>query len=524
MGWAWGDLGETAPSRLANAAHGFGFAGTSHLDFPTSPCRSPVPGMRTENLAVMLTDMKGFTAATSRQTREENARTAGAAGRAHPPRGAGLRRGPGEDHRRRLPGPLRLAHRRRCSAGWRCRIGSGTTTGGPPEASGSRSGWCSRSVRCGWSGRPGGRRDVYGEAVNLAARVEAEAEAGEIWFTEAVRLVSDPGQIQADEVGLRSLKGFLEPVRLFRVARAGSGLDESRPSGGRARRGHGALAAGAGPARAADPPPRRALPVVRPAGRRRRRPAWRCRSGCCWPAPAGALAVVAWRLAATSSTPDPEATSRRRWPRSRPAPRGSAPTSPLCSSCAGGWRRRGPRPRRAAGWRRLPALVARAGRGSAEALGGAGTEARSPAMPPAAHGGARAGGRPASPAALAALGRLDRREPAARPSAAGRVQGGPGDGRRLRRRRPRARRYPGHRGGGPGGTRAGSGADTARGAVSRRAGAAGGARARAAARRSRGRPPASGRRRDGAPERAAAAPVRPRARARLPRRTSRRAR
>src|SRR5512138_3826194 len=30
--------------------------------------------MRTENVAVMLTDMKGFTAATSRQSREENAR------------------------------------------------------------------------------------------------------------------------------------------------------------------------------------------------------------------------------------------------------------------------------------------------------------------------------------------------------------------------------------------------------------------------------------------------------------------
>jgi hypothetical protein len=73
--------------------------------------------------------------------------------------------------------------------------------------------------------------DVYGEAVNLASRVEAEAEAGEIWFTEAVRLVSDTGEIQADEVGLRPLKGFLEPVRLFRVARAGSGLDEP-PYGG----------------------------------------------------------------------------------------------------------------------------------------------------------------------------------------------------------------------------------------------------------------------------------------------------
>ena len=51
------------------------------------------------------------------------------------------------------------------------------------------------------------------------------------WFTEAVRLVSDSGEVQADEVGLRPLKGFLEPVRLFRVARAGSGLDEP-PYGG----------------------------------------------------------------------------------------------------------------------------------------------------------------------------------------------------------------------------------------------------------------------------------------------------
>jgi hypothetical protein len=73
--------------------------------------------------------------------------------------------------------------------------------------------------------------DVYGEAVNLASRVEAEAEAGEIWFTEAVRLVADSGEVAGDEVGLRTLKGFLEPVRLFRVARAGSGLDEP-PYGG----------------------------------------------------------------------------------------------------------------------------------------------------------------------------------------------------------------------------------------------------------------------------------------------------
>jgi hypothetical protein len=60
-------------------------------------------------------------------------------------------------------------------------------------------------------------RDVYGEAVNLAARVEGEAEAGEIWFSEAVRLVADPTQVEAEDLGTRRLKGIEEEVRLFRV-------------------------------------------------------------------------------------------------------------------------------------------------------------------------------------------------------------------------------------------------------------------------------------------------------------------
>ncbi len=34
--------------------------------------------------------------------------------------------------------------------------------------------------------------DVFGEAVNLAARIEADAAAGEVWLSEAVRLVADP--------------------------------------------------------------------------------------------------------------------------------------------------------------------------------------------------------------------------------------------------------------------------------------------------------------------------------------------
>ncbi|MGC3996751.1 MAG: hypothetical protein QM767_04135 [Anaeromyxobacter sp.] len=48
-----------------------------------------------------------------------------------------------------------------------------------------------------------------------------------------MRLVADGEEVPADELGLRPLKGFPEPVELFRVARTGSGVEEP-PYGGRA--------------------------------------------------------------------------------------------------------------------------------------------------------------------------------------------------------------------------------------------------------------------------------------------------
>lgn len=64
------------------------------------------------------------------------------------------------------------------------------------------------------------RGDVFGDAVNLAARVEAEAEPGEIWFTEALYWSLDRDRVAFEEIGHRALKGFADPVRLFRVPAA----------------------------------------------------------------------------------------------------------------------------------------------------------------------------------------------------------------------------------------------------------------------------------------------------------------
>jgi hypothetical protein len=74
-------------------------------------------------------------------------------------------------------------------------------------------------------------QDVFGEAVNLAARVEAEAEAGEIWFTEAVRLVADPAEVDAEDLGTRRLKGIDEEVRLFRARRLPRAGADAAPYG-----------------------------------------------------------------------------------------------------------------------------------------------------------------------------------------------------------------------------------------------------------------------------------------------------
>ncbi len=57
---------------------------------------------------------------------------------------------------------------------------------------------------------------VMGEAVNLAARVESIAEAGEVWFTEAVYLAMNRTEAPSSQVGERTFKGIPYPVRVYR--------------------------------------------------------------------------------------------------------------------------------------------------------------------------------------------------------------------------------------------------------------------------------------------------------------------
>jgi len=62
--------------------------------------------------------------------------------------------------------------------------------------------------------------DVFGEAVNIAARIEGKAGAGEIFFSESVFLSMTRSEVPSEEVGYTELKGISEKVRLYRVPRA----------------------------------------------------------------------------------------------------------------------------------------------------------------------------------------------------------------------------------------------------------------------------------------------------------------
>jgi adenylate cyclase len=69
--------------------------------------------------------------------------------------------------------------------------------------------------------------DVFGEPVNIAARVEGLAEADEVTFTEAVYLSMNRAELSCEDLGKFELKGIPEPVRLFRVAKVVGAVGEA---------------------------------------------------------------------------------------------------------------------------------------------------------------------------------------------------------------------------------------------------------------------------------------------------------
>jgi class 3 adenylate cyclase/tetratricopeptide (TPR) repeat protein len=62
--------------------------------------------------------------------------------------------------------------------------------------------------------------EVGGPASHLAARLESAAEPGEIYVSEACQKLSE-GHIRFESLGLRAMKGFADPISVYRVLEAG---------------------------------------------------------------------------------------------------------------------------------------------------------------------------------------------------------------------------------------------------------------------------------------------------------------
>jgi len=61
------------------------------------------------------------------------------------------------------------------------------------------------------------KSDVFGEAVNIAARLEGIAEAGDIYFTESVYLAMNKSEIPTEEIGYKRFKGIPEEIKIYKV-------------------------------------------------------------------------------------------------------------------------------------------------------------------------------------------------------------------------------------------------------------------------------------------------------------------
>ncbi|MBS2021365.1 MAG: adenylate/guanylate cyclase domain-containing protein, partial [Deltaproteobacteria bacterium] len=105
--------------------------------------------------------------------------------------------------------------------------------------------------------------DVFGEPVNIAARVEGLADAGEVLFTEAVFLAMNKAEAPAEDRGVHELKGISHPVRVYRVPPAPHRLAAAPGASGTGAEGTAGAAHAGAPSDPGEGPPFGGLGLAR---------------------------------------------------------------------------------------------------------------------------------------------------------------------------------------------------------------------------------------------------------------------
>jgi class 3 adenylate cyclase len=175
--------------------------------------------VRTANLAIVFTDIKGFTERTSRQTLEENEQLL----KTHNELLAPLFKGLGGRIVKTIGDAFMVTFESPTSA-----VLSGLAIQDALWAY-NRAAAPEKQLHVRVAINVGEVRiegnDVFGEPVNIAARVEGLAEADEVTFTEAVYLSMNRAEVPSEELGRFELKGIPEPVRVFKATKWAAGPD-----------------------------------------------------------------------------------------------------------------------------------------------------------------------------------------------------------------------------------------------------------------------------------------------------------
>jgi class 3 adenylate cyclase len=175
--------------------------------------------VRTANLAIVFTDIKGFTERTSTQTLEENEKLL----KTHNELLAPLFRGLGGRIVKTIGDAFMVTFESPTSA-----VLSGLAVQDALWAY-NRSAEPGKQLHVRVAINVGEVRlegnDVFGEPVNIAARVEGLAEADEVTFTEAVYLSMNRAEVPSEELGRFDLKGIPEPVRIYKATKWTAGPD-----------------------------------------------------------------------------------------------------------------------------------------------------------------------------------------------------------------------------------------------------------------------------------------------------------
>ncbi|MFY0575555.1 adenylate/guanylate cyclase domain-containing protein [Cystobacter fuscus] len=167
--------------------------------------------MKTANLAIVFTDIQGFSERTSRQTLEENERLLRVHSELLVPLfkafGGRILKSIGDAFLVTFESPTQAVL---CGMAIQDRLWQYNQTASEAERLDVRVAINVGEVRL-------EEQDVFGEPVNIAARVESITEAGEVFFTEAVYLAMNKAEVPSREVGLFELKGIPSKIRVFRV-------------------------------------------------------------------------------------------------------------------------------------------------------------------------------------------------------------------------------------------------------------------------------------------------------------------